>query len=61
MSAGKKQKGFTLMGAMIMVAAMGAGLAVYEEGKDIMIAVEEADREMYAAKAIRKRKAPVTR
>ena len=29
--------------------------------KDIMIAVEEADREMYAAKAIRKRKAPVTR
>ena len=29
MSAGKKQKGFTLMGAMIMVAAMGAGLAVY--------------------------------
>ena len=29
MSAGKKQKGFTLMGAMIMVAAMGAGLAAY--------------------------------
>ena len=29
MSAGKNQKGFTLMGAMIMVAAMGAGLAVY--------------------------------
>jgi diguanylate cyclase (GGDEF)-like protein len=34
-----------------------AGLAVYEEGKDIMVAVEEADREMYATKAIRKRKA----
>jgi diguanylate cyclase (GGDEF)-like protein len=33
-----------------------AGLAVYEEGKDIMVAVEEADREMYAAKAIRKRR-----
>ena len=29
MNAGKKQKGFTLMGAMIMVAAMGAGLAAY--------------------------------
>jgi type II secretory pathway pseudopilin PulG len=29
MSAGKNQKGFTLMGAMIMVAAMGAGLAAY--------------------------------
>jgi type II secretory pathway pseudopilin PulG len=29
MSAGKKQTGFTLMGAMIMVAAMGAGLAAY--------------------------------
>ena len=38
-----------------------AGLAVYEEGKDIMVAVEEADREMYATKAIRKRKASVTR
>ena len=37
-----------------------AGLAVYEKGKDIMVAVEEADREMYAAKAIRKRKASVT-
>jgi diguanylate cyclase (GGDEF)-like protein len=37
-----------------------AGLAVYEEGKDIMVAVEEADREMYAAKAIRKRRASVT-
>ena len=34
-----------------------AGLAVYEQGKDIMIAVDEADREMYAAKAIRKRRA----
>jgi diguanylate cyclase (GGDEF)-like protein len=33
-----------------------AGLAVYEEGKDIMVAVEEADREMYATKAIRKRR-----
>jgi GGDEF domain-containing protein len=31
-----------------------AGLAVYEAGKDIMTAVEEADREMYAAKALRK-------
>jgi len=37
-----------------------AGLAVYEEGKDIMVAVEEADREMYAAKAIRKRRASVS-
>jgi len=37
-----------------------AGLAVYEEGKDIMVAVDEADREMYAIKAIRKRKASVT-
>jgi len=37
-----------------------AGLAVYEEGKDIMVAVDEADREMYAAKAIRKRKASLT-
>ncbi len=37
-----------------------AGLAVYEEGKDIMVAVDEADREMYATKAIRKRKASVT-
>ena len=37
-----------------------AGLAVYEAGKDIMVAVDEADREMYAAKAIRKRKASVT-
>ena len=37
-----------------------AGLAVYEEGKDIMVAVEEADREMYATKAIRKRKASGT-
>jgi diguanylate cyclase (GGDEF)-like protein len=37
-----------------------AGLAVYEKGKDIMVAVEEADREMYAAKAIRKRRASVT-
>ena len=36
-----------------------AGLAVYEKGKDIMVAVEEADREMYAAKAIRKRRASV--
>jgi diguanylate cyclase (GGDEF)-like protein len=37
-----------------------AGLAVYEAGKDIMVAVDEADREMYAIKAIRKRKASVT-
>ena len=36
-----------------------AGLAVYEKGKDIMVAVEEADREMYAAKGIRKRRASV--
>ena len=37
-----------------------AGLAVYEEGKDIMVAVDEADREMYASKAIRKRRASGT-
>ena len=29
MSAGKKQQGFTLMGALILVAVMGAGLAAY--------------------------------
>ena len=39
---------------------VSAGLAVYEQGKDIMVAVDEADREMYATKAIRKRKASVT-
>jgi diguanylate cyclase (GGDEF)-like protein len=40
--------------------AASAGLAVYEEGKDIMTAVNEADREMYAAKAIRKGRASGT-
>jgi diguanylate cyclase (GGDEF)-like protein len=37
-----------------------AGLAVYEEGKDIMTAVDEADREMYATKALLKQRASGT-
>jgi type II secretory pathway pseudopilin PulG len=43
MSAGKKQKGFTLVGALILIAFMGAGVAAFGQ-----IASQQAQREKEA-------------